>query len=101
VRKEIIMPLFRDRTKGLGIFKVAPYKPDQVFADFPIEESGNVVLQSGDYSIILTNIQKESEGKFKGTVLGIEPPGAKLNDVTAGDMVTFTEEQVISASKRE
>jgi hypothetical protein len=83
------MPRFRDRTKGLGIFKVAPYKLGQVFVDFPIEESGNVILHGGDYSVIVTNIQKESEGKFKGTVLGIEPPGAKLNDVTAGDVVTL------------
>ena len=95
------MPQFKNRTKGLGIFKVATYKPGNVFVDFPIVESENVILHSGDYSVIVRIIQKESEGKFKGTVLGIEPPGAKLKDVKAGDTVTFTEDQVISASRGE
>ena len=95
------MPQFENRTKGLGIFKVAKYKPGKVFVVFPIEESENVILHSGDYSVIVRNIQKESEGKFKGTVLGIEPPGTKLNDVKAEDVITFTEDQVITASKRE
>jgi hypothetical protein len=101
VRKEIIMPHFKNRTKGLGIFKIATYKPGKVFIDFPIEEAKDVILHSGDYSVIVRNIQKESEGKFKGTVLGIEPPGAKLNDVKADDIITFSEDQVISASKKE
>jgi len=47
------------------------------------------------------NIQKEAEGKFKGTVLGIEPPGVKIDDVKAGDIVSFTEDEVISASPKE
>jgi len=95
------MPNFKNRTQGLGIFKVATYKPGKIFIDFPIEASENVILHSGDYSVIVKNIQKESGGKFKGTVLGIEPPGGKLDDVKTGDIVTFTEDQVISASKRE
>jgi len=94
------MPNFKNRTEGLGIFKVGTYKPGEVFIDFPIEASENVILHSGGYSVILKNIQKESERKFKGTVLGIEPPGGKLDDVKAEDVVTFTEDQVISASRR-
>lgn len=95
------MSQFKNRTKGLGIFKIATYKPGKVFVDFPIEEAEDVILHSGDYSVIVRNIQKESEGKFKGTVLGIEPPGAKLNNVKAEDIVTFSQDKVISASKRE
>jgi len=95
------MPDFKNRTEGLGIFKVGSYQPGKVFIDFPIEASENVILHSGGYSIILKNIQKESERKFKGTVLGIEPPGGKLDDVKEQDVITFTEDQVISASRRE
>lgn len=94
------MPNFKNRTEGLGIFKVGTYKPGKVFINFPIEASENVIFHSGSYYVILNNIQKESEHKFKGTVLGIEPPGGKLDDVKAEDVVTFTEDQVISASRR-
>ena len=95
------MPNFEKRTEGIRIFKLATCKPGEIFIDFPIEASENVILHSGNYSVIVQNIQEESEGKFKGTVLGIEPPSGKLDDVKAGDIVTFTEDQVISASKRE
>lgn len=60
-----------------------------------------MLLHSGNYSVIVKNIQKEAEGKFKGTVLGIEPPGVKIDDVKAGDIVSFTEDEVISASPKE
>lgn len=94
------MPQFEKRTKGLGIINIANYEVGKVFIDFPIEESENVILHIGDCSVIVKNIQKESEDKFKGTVLGLEPPGAELNDMKAEDVITFTEDQVISASKR-
>jgi len=94
------MPNFKNR-EGPGIIKVSTYKPGRMFIDFPIEASEDVILHSGNYSVIVKNIQKEAEGKFKGTVLGIEPPGGKLDDVKAGDIVSFTEDQVISASKSE
>ncbi|MCG2722724.1 MAG: hypothetical protein L6290_12045 [Thermodesulfovibrionales bacterium] len=95
------MPDFDNRSKGMGIFRVAIYKPGKVLIDFPIEESEDVILHSGNYSVIVRNVQKESEGKFKGIVLGIELPGTKLDDIKAGDIVTFSEDQIISASKRE
>jgi hypothetical protein len=94
------VPNFKKR-EGRGIIKVSTYRPGKMFIDFPIETSEDVLLHSGNYSVIVKNIQKEAEGKFKGTVLGIEPPGGKVDDVEAGDIVSFTEDQVISASKRE
>lgn len=93
------MPQFEKRTKGLRIIKIANYEEGNVFIDFPIEESENVILHSGDCSVVVKNIQKESEDKFKGTVLGLEPPVKELNDIKAGDIISFTEDQVISASK--
>jgi hypothetical protein len=100
VRKATIVPNFRKR-EGPGIIKVSKYKRGEAFIDFPIEASENVLLHCGHYSVIVKNIQKESEGQYKGIVLGIEPRGGKLDDVKEGDVVSFTEDQVISASKRE
>jgi hypothetical protein len=94
------MPDFDKRSKGMGIFRVATYTPGKVLIDFPIEEAEDVILHTGNYSVIVRNVQKESEDKFKGIVLGIEPPGSRLDDIKAGDIVTFSKDQVISASKR-
>lgn len=93
------MSHFKIRPEDRGIFKIETYNPSELLCNFSIEESEHVILHCENYSIIVRDIQKDSEGKFRGTVSGLEPPGARLEHIKAGDIVTFTEDQVFSASK--
>ena len=93
------MPQFDQRPRGFGIFRTATYRPGKVIADFPIEASSDVILHCDSKCVIIHEIEKQPDGTFKGTVRGVEPPGAEIKGLTDGDIVTFSEDQVISASK--
>ena len=95
------MPEFEQRPRGRGIIYVATCQPSRLLADFPLEDSRDVVLHCESKTVTVRDIQKQPDGIFKGRVLGVEPVGVEIQDLKEGDVVAFSEDQVISASRED
>ncbi len=94
------MAEFTKRPKGQGIFRILTYDPGRLFTDFPIEQSDTAILHYQDRSVVIKNISRTPDGGLEGTVLGFEPPAMEWGELKADDTVTFSEDEVFSASKK-
>jgi hypothetical protein len=95
------MTEFTKRPKGQGIFRIQTYAPGKLFTDFPIEQYATAILHYQDRSVVIKNISRKPDGALEGTVLGFEPPAMELGELKADDAVTFSEDVVFSASKKD
>jgi len=98
---EYAMVKLTKRAKGQGIFRVQTCVPGKLFTEFPVEKSETVFLHYKDRSVVVKDIWRKADGKFVGAVLGFEPPAVELGDLRIGDSVTFSEDDVISAARKD
>ena len=95
------MAEFTKHPKGQGIFRIQTYEPGSLFADFPIEHSDTVILHYQDRSVVIKNISRKPDDTLEGTILGFEPPALEFGELKVDGTVTFSEDEVFSASKRD
>lgn len=94
------MSKFIKRPKGIGIiYGHSGYVPGKrLQMGLPIEEADILILHYNDRSVLVKNILKKADGTFSGTILGFEPPAMGVGDLKSDDSITFTEDEVFSAS---
>jgi len=95
------MTEFTKRPKGQGIFRIQTYAQGRLFTDFPIELYATAILHYQDRSVVIKNISRKPDGALEGTVLGFEPPAMEWGELKTDDTVTFLEDEVFSASKKD
>jgi hypothetical protein len=96
------MAEFTKRPKGQGILFHSPFVPGKsLVARFPLEKSETVILHYQDRSVVIKNISRKTDDTFAGIVVGFEPPAMKLGDLKIDDTVTFSENEIISATKKD
>jgi len=92
------MAEFEKRERGACIISVFESGHARLYTCISPHLFESVTLVKDGCDVIVEDIQKTFDGRFRGKVCGFEPPDQEIVGINTGDIVRFGEKNVMTVS---